>query len=138
MIYQFILTSRSKFIADRPLSVTLTLKIGLYDLDNVYLLIDQLLEDSGKVIAFHASIRNASFSNDEIDILKFPWLVIFIIEHFRENSALSHEFFLTLATEIFFSLQHKLRMPGRRMPSKKIEQTTYGLGAFIFKKMLER
>ncbi len=104
---QFVMTSRTYALSNYTLPSTSILKIQPYSTDNIYLLVDKRMNDTGNILNFYNSLRSSNQSNDDY-LLRYPWLVIFLIEHFEAGN-FSLELLDDLPFEIMAGLQKKLR-----------------------------
>lgn len=130
-IYKFILTSRSKFLADIQNPATLSIKIEDYQLDDIHLLVDKYFKSSGSIISFYNSLRVGTTYNKELEVLKYPWLVVFIMEHYTHGRELSHSFFTNIGLTIFEAIQRKM-WQNRGYSESDVKRISIDIGGILY------
>lgn len=131
---KFIVTSRSKALTKFNLPADLILKIDQYTKDEIYWLVDRMLEKTSDVLKFHNLLFTISQRETQALILKYPWFVIFTIEHFRE-SLVDYEFIETLPIHLLDGLGKKLASKG--IAENAIEFFYIQIGKFLYDKLYQ-
>ncbi|MEZ4987717.1 MAG: hypothetical protein R2795_22255 [Saprospiraceae bacterium] len=126
----FILTSRSKYIVDYTDMVLHSYRIIDYNQEDISILADKLLETTADITRFFDGLRQAKNVAFKNDLLKYPWLIIYMAEYFRDGANMDNSFFLSLPVEVFDSLTNKL-IKSRRYSSDQIRPICSALGSLI-------
>lgn len=125
---QFILTSRTKALTKFMLPADKVMSITDYSENEIYILVDKILNDTSDVLKFYNTLFAATNVSKNDFALKYPWLVIFLLEYFKEG-LFDIELIQILHVEILDGVRKKLL--SKNITTNEIDEFYLNIGEYL-------